>query len=159
MFTDRSTAKIDEYTRITVVFGNLNRYEVDDTAHAPFDHASVDGSPFAFRYLQNNTSTLPNADASACQLLSSGFAGGLCCYLIYGPGYEYRSASIIGFSLNMAGKTSFPLPPSITHTLAVGFSRQLLTMVRIANQIEGKHNHYFPYPRHLRTCCRSGRFV
>jgi tellurite resistance-related uncharacterized protein len=54
MFTDRSTARIDEYTRITVVFGNLNRYEVDDTAHAPFHHAFVDGSPFAFRYVQNN---------------------------------------------------------------------------------------------------------
>jgi hypothetical protein len=37
------------------------------------------------------------------QVLSSAFAGGLCYYLVYGPGHETRTASNIGFLLNMAG--------------------------------------------------------
>jgi ABC-type multidrug transport system fused ATPase/permease subunit len=37
------------------------------------------------------------------QSLSAAFAGGLAFYLVYGPGGSTRSASKIGFTLNMAG--------------------------------------------------------
>jgi hypothetical protein len=41
------------------------------------------------------------------QLLSGAFAGGLAFYLVYGPGHRTRTASTIGFALNMAGLCLF----------------------------------------------------
>jgi hypothetical protein len=39
------------------------------------------------------------------QGLSCVFAGGLAFYLVYGPGYEHRTAASIGFALAMSGTT------------------------------------------------------
>lgn len=71
MFAAHTMDTINQYTQVSIVFWNLNRWV-----------------------------------AIRAQTLNSLYSGGLLFYLVYGPGHQNRTASMIGFALSMAGMSN-----------------------------------------------------
>ena len=89
-FKAESYRRIDEYTRTSRIFYDLNRYEI---AFVRFS-----------KYLTSVCSWV----GFRVDGLAGVFTAILAAYMVYGPGHERVAPSDIGFSLNMAGECIKP---------------------------------------------------